>query len=145
MIVICCDNVLVTEVMLLFLLVYTKMSLIEKGVDNVKSWSIITFMTCHRVSVVFLEQVMAENEYLDSTKARRWLSVDNLSQLDEGHLPLIVARHLRTTNLLQHGEPIRPYVDLFHRYKTEWHNLIEQARRNGCDWVRRIDLPGQAA
>lgn len=72
------------------------------------------------------------------------VQIDSLSQLDQDRLPLITTRHLRTTNMLQPGEPVQPYVNLFRRYRTEWYGLIEQARKNGCDWARRIELPGQA-
>lgn len=86
---------------------------------------------------------------LDKKKLRFLLAylvqIDSWSQLDQGQLPLLVTRHLRTTNVLQPGESAQPYLNLFLRYRNEWHRLIEQARGNGCGWASRIDLPGQAA
>lgn len=71
--------------------------------------------------------------------------VDSLSELDEGHLPLLISRHLRSTGLAQPGDPLNSYVELYHRYRSEWYELIGKARTNGCRWATRIDIPDQVA
>ena len=106
------------------------------------------------------EQNMAENEYLDSTKARRWrsvgskklryllaylLQVDSLSELDQGDVPLTITRHLRRTDILRPDDSQKLYVELFRRYRGEWRGFLDRARRNGCEWASRIDLPNPAA
>lgn len=101
---------------------------------------------------------MAENEYLDSSKSRRWMSpkklrsltaylvqVDIMIDLDAGTLPTIIARHLRQTNLLLLSESQEKYVELFRRYRSEWCGVLEQAQRNGSVLVNRIDVPGLAS
>jgi len=99
---------------------------------------------------VYQHDLLAPTSSKISLKKLRYLlgylvQVDSLSQLDHDQLPLITTRHLRTTNMLQPGESVQSYVNLFRRYRTEWYSLIQQARKNGCDWASRIDLPGQAA
>lgn len=73
------------------------------------------------------------------------LQIDSLQEIDAGDLPPLITRHLRRTNILQAGESPQMYLDLFRRYRSEWYELIEQARRNGCALAYRIDVPGQAA
>lgn len=86
---------------------------------------------------------------LDPKKLRYLLAflrqVDSLGELDEGRLPPLIGRHLRTTGLVRPSDPLDPYVELFRRYRSEWYRLLHQARRNGCAWATRIDLPVQAA
>lgn len=73
------------------------------------------------------------------------LHVDSLSDLDQGRLPLVIAGHLRSTGLLSPSDSQQPYVELFRRFRSEWHGLLEHARRTGCDWASRIDVSVQAA
>jgi 7-cyano-7-deazaguanine synthase in queuosine biosynthesis len=73
------------------------------------------------------------------------LQVDSFAVLDQGRLPSVISRHLRNTEVLLPGDSQQVYVDLFQRYRSEWHNLLGHARRNGCDWAHRIDVSLQAA
>ncbi len=71
--------------------------------------------------------------------------VDSLSELGEGHLPQMIARHLRNTGLVQLGGPLPSYTELYQRYRSEWYGFIDTARANGCRWATRIDIPDQVA
>lgn len=73
------------------------------------------------------------------------LQVDSLNVLDTGSLPPLLLRHLRSTGLLQPDASCQPYLELYLRYRTEWHSLIRHARNSGCDWAFRVELPPQAA
>jgi hypothetical protein len=73
------------------------------------------------------------------------LLVDHLTEINEGHLPIVVTRHLLGTGALENGESEQPYLDLYRRYRTEWLNLLQRARTNGCKWSGLIDPSGEAA
>jgi len=85
-----------------------------------------------------------------SPKKQRYLKaflllVDHLTETSEGRLPIVIARHLRATEVIKNGESEQPYVDLYRRYTTEWVGLLRKARAAGCNWSQLIDLPGEAA
>lgn len=73
------------------------------------------------------------------------LLVDHLAETNEGRLPIVIARHLQATEVLETGESEQPYVDLYRRYRAEWLGLLQEARASGCNWSGLIDLPGEAA
>lgn len=97
-----------------------------------------------------------QHDFLDasvnqlSAKKLRYLTayliqVDSLSELDEGKLPFLIARELQRCEVFQSDLESRSFAELFRRYRSEWNDLLHHARKNGCNWAHRINLPGQSA
>jgi len=92
---------------------------------------------------------MAENEYLDSTKARRWYSVvqairhggsveDVADRVEECFFKTL--RQIR--KVLPFGEMIRAMEDPDELMRLAF---VTRAKLNGCQWANLIDLPPKAA
>jgi 7-cyano-7-deazaguanine synthase in queuosine biosynthesis len=73
------------------------------------------------------------------------LQIDNLAEIDTGHLPRMIVRHLETTDALGPQTSPQEIKQLYSRYLLEWRSVLREARKNGCGWASRIDLPVQAA
>ena len=71
--------------------------------------------------------------------------IDSLSETDQGRLPVSISKNLRQTKLIERGEPLDEFVNLYRRYRNEWIAFVIQAKSNGCEWTRFIDLPSRAA
>jgi 7-cyano-7-deazaguanine synthase in queuosine biosynthesis len=72
------------------------------------------------------------------------LLVDQLTDLEDG-LPIVLARHLRETDVLGSGMSLESCLSLYRRYRGEWLAFLERAKSNGCRWSNLIDLPVKAA
>ena len=73
------------------------------------------------------------------------LLVDQLDELEEDRMPIVLARHLRETDVLGSEMTLQSCLDLYSRYRREWLAFLERARSNGCRWSNLIDLPAKAA
>ena len=73
------------------------------------------------------------------------LQVDVLADLDRGEIPNRLRRHLLQTGVVERGESLQPYVDLYRRYRQQWLGFVARARANGCCWAKLIGLPEAAA
>ena len=71
--------------------------------------------------------------------------IDSLSETDQGHLPVNIVNHLRQTEVIERGQSLDDYVNLYQRYRNEWIAFITKAKSNGCTWTNLIDLPSNAA
>jgi 7-cyano-7-deazaguanine synthase in queuosine biosynthesis len=66
--------------------------------------------------------------------------VVRLGQLTAGNIPGFFRRHLLGTQVVEHESALRPFVELFRRYRCEWLALAELGRAYGWPWADRLPL-----
>jgi hypothetical protein len=63
------------------------------------------------------------------------VQVSKLSELESRtEVPWFLRRHLIGTGVVQDGQPLTPFVDLYRRYRNEWLALVAKAQALGWSW-----------
>jgi hypothetical protein len=67
------------------------------------------------------------------------MQVSKLSELESPtKVPWFFRRHLVGNGVVEDGQPLAPFVDLYRRYRNEWLALVAKARAQGWSWANLL-------
>jgi hypothetical protein len=67
------------------------------------------------------------------------MQVSNLSGLDtQTEVPWFFRRHLVGTGVVEDGQPLTPFANLYRRYRKEWLSLVAKAQAQGWSWANLL-------